>query len=56
MHIVHILLISHDTLIIGVLTLFISQCQKLFKVTGGRGKIKRDWGSILVGMAALFRS
>lgn len=57
MHLVrHILLISHETLIIAVLTLLLSPCQKLFKLTGGRGKIKGDWSSILVGMPALFRS
>ena len=56
-HSVHVhVIVSHDTLIIAVLALLLSQCQKLFKMTGGRGKIKGDWSRILVGIPALFRS
>ena len=54
-HSVHVI-VRHAIRIIPVLTLLLSQCQKLFKMTGGRGKIKGDWSRILVGMPALFRS
>lgn len=54
-HSVHIVE-SHVICIKAVLTLLLSQCQKLFKLTVGRGEIKGNWSSVLVGMPALFRS
>ena len=54
-HSVHIV-ISYEVWIITILTLLLSRCQKLFKVTVGRGKIKGKWSSILIRIPALIRS